>query len=399
MEKRNLLLLLLALAYPLLLPAQDTLDPGAWLQQRRQALGLDRPAGPERTFRASWIDEIELRTETEDFDLAKEEYLFRFSPSTFRIRRAQSRLVELAREEGRLSRSEFAARATRYLLEELFAIRRLQAELPLQRRLQAVYGDERTLISGLLEEGEYDLQDLLQIEAQLQKIELDLHDQEFALQLWAEDGALPQTESLIAIRTIAGQLGTAPLPTGDYRDEELKRARLQTEVELEKAERNRILDFLQVRYNGPHSDLLAERLNVGLGIQLPFSGSSKLKLEELRVEQLQHEQELQQDRTLDSLRLRERLRDLRLLTGRWQQLSGQIEAQTRQWESLRSRGLDVAFDSPELLLFQEEALLKKRLALLELEDEIYRAYLALLDQTGLLITENPVRDLLPLRLG
>ena len=73
---------------------------------------------------------------------------------------------------------------------------------------------------------------------------------------------------------------------------------LDTEIRLEKAEKNRIIDFLQVRYQGPREDLLQERLSVSLGIEIPSSGSRKTKIRELNIEKWKSEQEAQSKRQL-----------------------------------------------------------------------------------------------------
>ncbi len=56
------------------------------------------------------------------------------------------------------------------------------------------------------------------------------------------------------------------------------------ELALEQAEQKQYIDFAQLRYQGPHSDLLQERLSVGIAFQLPNSGNQRLKVRELELE-------------------------------------------------------------------------------------------------------------------
>jgi hypothetical protein len=54
---------------------------------------------------------------------------------------------------------------------------------------------------------------------------------------------------------------------------------------LEASEKKRVFDFLQLKYSGPNSDPFQERVSLGLGFQLSNSGSKKLKMQELKLEQ------------------------------------------------------------------------------------------------------------------
>ena len=66
---------------------------------------------------------------------------------------------------------------------------------------------------------------------------------------------------------------------------------LNQEYLLEVAEKNQIVDFVQIRRSGDPSELLKEKISLSLGIQLPLKGSHKLKIEELEVEQAQNKAE------------------------------------------------------------------------------------------------------------
>jgi hypothetical protein len=63
-----------------------------------------------------------------------------------------------------------------------------------------------------------------------------------------------------------------------------KKQLLRKEIELESSEKKKIIDFVQIKYNGPHSDALQERLSIGLGFQWSNSGNDKLKMQELQIE-------------------------------------------------------------------------------------------------------------------
>lgn len=395
MNKLTILLFFLLLPGAVL-SGQEALPVGGWLDQRLQAL-LPAGANPGAAFRPGWVRELEFRTETEDLELAKQEYLLRFSPSTPRIRRAQARLTGLLRQEIELSRREFRAEVTKYVLEELLEVRRLRAELAVQEQLLTVYRDAATYLRGTLTGERYNVKDLLQAEAAVRELELDIETGREQLQILTGAALPPATEALLPpagleARLIATdwQAVRAALPG----EEALDLAQVEAETELERAEKNRLIDFVQMRYNGPHSDLLTERLNLGLAFDLPTSSGRRLDLEELRVEQLLLEQEITQQRTLDSLQVAARLAGLRTRLGQWRRLSDDLARQTEQLARLLAAGADPAYDSPDLYLFQQEAVLERELEVLEVEAEVYRAYLELLEEAGVLGGERGVEGLM-----
>lgn len=394
---QTVILLFTLLFWNTILAGQDSLGIPEWINSRRQMLGLDDAGLTTDAFRASWIREMEFRTETEDFEPGKQEYLFRFSPSTPRIRRAQSRLIELARQEVTLDQTDFRAEVMKYILDELLEIRNIVASLELQRRLLAVYEDEQQLISKMLAEKAYNIKDLLQIESDIQKITLNIKNNEYQKQLLSDNKMLPATGQLISIAAIAAQLEMVDwefLDGPDQSKDQLDADRLDTEIQLEKAEKNRFIDFIQLRYNGPHTDILGERLALGIGIDLPFSSSKKMKLEELRVEQLALDQEIRHRGKMDSLKVLESLLKLRAQIDKWKLVSENLENQENRLKALSEKGMDIAYDAPDIFLFQQEAILKIRQDRLDLEDDIYKSYFDLLEQTGILWNDGQSQDIL-----
>ncbi len=371
---------------------QEVIDIPEWVSLRMQSLGWNESEMRADGFKASWIREMEFRTETEDFEFPRQEYLLRFSPSTPGIRRAQSQLIELAKEESGVNQMDFRIKLARSVLEELVEIRAVTEELKLQRRLLAVYEDERKLAGNRAAEGEdYDVRALLQTEAGIQDLLLEIKSNEYRLQALAGDGPLPADSQLLPAPAIAEKLESVDWAgqenAGSWKGR-LDRAQLDAEMKLEKAEQNRIIDFVQMRYNGPHTDIFQERINVSLGFDLPHSAGKKMKLEELRVEQLLLEQELRHQKTLDSLKLLSRIKELRARIEEWKLHQEKLDGLRAQWQALRERGIDAAYDAPEAYLFQQEALLKAQLKILGLENDIYRAYFNLLEQSGVLGRER-----------
>jgi hypothetical protein len=386
---RYILLLLFVLIGRHTLAAQDTLAVASWLEQRAGSLRAIATNGGG-DFRPGWIEEIEIRTETDEFDLGRQEYLVRLSPSTPRIRRAQARLIDITRQELNTDQRDFQAAITQYVLEELFEIDRLQKTLALQEQLLAVLQDEQTLISNSVGEKGYNLKDLIQVEDAIAQLQRKVQENRIQLETLVENEALPATGQLLSVPALAARLLLTSWAgsSGPVFSDQLNIAQVEAEVALEQAEQYRFIDFLQFRYNGPHDDLLRERVSVSLGFELPTSASRKLKLEELSVEKLILEQKIAHRRTLDSLQVENSLKMLQKQIGNWRLLTQDIDRQAARLDRLRATGVDAAYQSPDLLLFLQETILKEQLDRLDKAAAVYRSYLELLGDTEVFFQEN-----------
>ena len=369
------------------LVSQDALDIKAWLEIRKGSLESQIRGVANNTFNPSWIRELEFRTETEDFLLDKEEYLLRYRPTMPGVRKAQSRLIDVSRQEWDINTLKFQNDINRYLLDELFRIRKVVQDLAIQQALLELYKDEQKLISRLLLDGQYNTKDLIQVEADLQEISSDIHKNELRVNTLTQNGILPATDQIISIDKLTIQMATnglQQLGRLDDVEDAFEIAKIDAEIGLEKAEEKRIFDYIQLRYNGPHSDLLREKIAVGIGVEIPHSSDQKLRIEELRVEQMILEQVIHQQRMLDSMELAMDIIDLQLLLETWRYEDQAIADQETSLDRFSNRGIDIKFDAPELILYQKERILKSKLAQVNLENDIYEKYLDILEQTVIL---------------
>ena len=76
--------------------AQSTVSIASYLKNRVAELdNLPESTFQNKTFSPSWIDDLEFRTETNRYDIDRQQYTFRVSPNTPKIRTAQSNLYQL----------------------------------------------------------------------------------------------------------------------------------------------------------------------------------------------------------------------------------------------------------------------------------------------------------------
>ena len=166
-----------------------------------------------------------------------------------------------------------------------------------------------------------------------------------------------------------------------------ERELIERETALEKAEKRQFLDFVQVRYNGPHDEVLRERIQLRLALVLPTSGNRNLKLEELRLEQEElareqqvRSQELERRMTEQQQRVRDRI-------GVYRKFVQVKEEELRELRALAQAIAQRRGSDPDLLLKINEDTERIRLEKLERQEEIYDDYLEYLVLSGQLFAE------------
>ncbi|MEM6395097.1 MAG: hypothetical protein AAF741_02030 [Bacteroidota bacterium] len=363
---------------PTWLFSQGRIDADAFLQMQTAAYRAPQKADiPD--YRPPWVDKLEFRTETRDFMFDQQEYLLRLSPVSRRTRAAQSELhrhwlsrpddrVEAVRQE--LSYQWHADWLILYLLEQEQVLLAEEADLLADRQIL-----QDNQLSSLLVEA-----------SQLIK-----HEENISKHRWAtQQNAIQLAQLNDTYRLENRPLSFEGMPTADQIGEWLlnspvaidladpfayEKTLLEKEIALEQAEDQRWLDFVQIRYQGPHEDLLTERIALSMGVNIPTPGQDKIKIEELKIEQAEY---AQRTALAEEARQRRSLTNRRQLT---QALSALQELQSIIGEE--SNRLDRLFDAlsndasqdPGILLDIRQRQLEQRQQLLEQTGAVMEAYL------------------------
>ena len=326
-------------------------------------------------FRAGWVNDAELRTETDEFDPGRQRYAARIQPKSPRVRRAEEALQRVQRERLGEEPADLAARLRAEawdLLAEAVADARLRAAtdslLALRRRLAR-------LSETALADPDAGVDDWLRAAEAVEDLELDR-----ARLIATEPPPLPP-DRFVDVPAIRARLAvlTAAEPALAV-DGEL--AELAAERELELAEARRWIDFVQVDYRSGQ-DLPAETWSVTASVDLPRRRSRIRALDELRVETLAAEQE----------RLARRLRRDRAFAAAAAELSTDLEAlarkravvaeRERRRERLRAALRQNAATDPARLLRLRAADADGRLDLAEDAARVFRDYARLVAELGL----------------
>lgn len=369
------------------LQAQEELGLKDWLVQKEQIISTAfEQSLLDGKFSPSWFEKLELRTETDEFSIPRQEYLFRITPSTPAIRTAQKRLIQLNQADANLYQQELQEEISSLVLDDLIEIHQLKQKASLHEELKLILEDQQTLARRLLQDPDYNPRKLMDIEEDLFKLKLQMFEDQKNLDRLASPLTFPRLKELIRIEEIGKSVSLLLDQKSSYlvdEESQLNQEIIDAEIRLEKAEKNRIIDFLQVRYQGPREDLLQERLSVGLGIEIPSSGSRKTKIRELNIEKWKSEQEAKSKRQLLLIEIEKQAAELLEKINTWEFSQQLLQENILNFQQLEGNSPQAEWKNPELLLFRKAQLVDHKLDMLDLEEGIYESYVELLQKIGL----------------
>lgn len=255
-------------------------------------------------LRFPWIENYEFRTETRDFDFEQQQYTLRVSPSTSKIRKAQKAYADELRNAPDVDGQEIYCDLKLQLHLDWLNLYILNEQKSYISDLLIILNDKKTIYERII--GTYDFDpskvmklqtDRSDMEATLNKIQLE---EEYLLGIYnIQDRELDfsdfiSPESILDFLNNDSNLSTEEFPVDMQSAYET--ALILKEMELESSEEKKWVDFVQLRYRGPHSDAFQERLALGIGFQLSNSGNAKLKMQELQLELEEIETEVERDK-------------------------------------------------------------------------------------------------------
>ena len=402
--------LILFLGLPLFGTSQTLLSSDAVLagaqldlafQLRQQQTGIVRDNSP----RLPLLESIDLRTESDRFELQRQEYLARFSLNGLsRIHQekvVQESTVDLAFTDERIA----LHKALKERYELLLSNYLLEREILLHTSLRQVYRDKITVLDRMValnndadvEESirtEYDSDvteaRLLELEQKYKMARLTLQQQAgLADNNWTLD-----TSNLMAAQELLPKIEKLSLGEPEHPDLAKKSARAAlavSELRLENARSRQMLDFVQFRYADKINDPWNYDVSLGIGIKIPYKGSSRIKSAAFAIEENDNLNEYQLLRTQLNIRIFAAETQLSALAER-QSRAAQKIADTKAWLTPERIRL-MSTDGPLALLRYQELLLKRELLLLNIEQSMYENYLDVLDASGQL-SNQPIQNFL-----
>lgn len=376
--------------------AQQSINTQAFFE-----MGLSKLEQAENLVNASpknlqfpWIEDVQFRTESRDFEWRQQEYTLRVSPSSFKKRKALKNFSNYLHQKPDFEGQEIYCNALSDLYADWLALYLIQDNLLILNNLGGVLEDEQKVYQKMLGALEVDLEKMVRLQTDKSDLSIAAHElqleQQFLFKKYGLENVALDFADLVTVEGIAATLRGSKMKVDVLEEAEFayKKELLAKELELEKAEKRQVVDFMQMRYRGPHDDNLNEKVAVGLGLQFPNSGNQKLKMAELQLEQQELERE-QERKQIEQEKETNQVYDLLLLQlegyGFYQKTTAQERNELQNLSTLIAQ--QEGFN-PLLLLDIEERNLETQMELLKKRESILYDFLDYLEESGKLCKDG-----------
>lgn len=337
-----------------------------------------------------WIEEYQFRTETSDFEFNRQEYTLRVAPSTGKIRNAQKALYQELKNAPDVDGQEIYCDLVLTLHTDWLKLFMLSENKKVLDQLAIVLNDKQTVYERMIGTYDFDPQKLLKLKIEKSDMDIALNkinqERNYFLNKYNIQDQEIDFDSFATIEDISKYLANTTLlaeSQPEFIDLEIehKKQILLKEMALESAEKKKLFDFAQVKYNGPHEDLFRERVSMGIGFKLSNSGNTKLKMQELQIEQEELTREAKRN-------IQERQEQIKILANKLQtdiqvffHFQKTIKEERAQLQELSSKISQKEGTSPLFLLDIEERHLSMKIKSLDRKEDLINDYLKYLYQS------------------
>lgn len=341
------------------------------------------------------LRELEFRTETDEWNLTRQEYLLRSSFNGKKEREKEQAYYDsnksvIEAEKKVEIHDEIVDRYTNWL--NYLLLREKQSII--KKRILLAEDKMAILKTKAALTVDFNLNEYIKTEDQFHDVKRQQLMLEHELQLINATIAqgvpnivfqVIDTSQLIAIERVGevlNQITDTAYIHPDFEERSSQINQLQKEYELEQVQDQQILDFVQLKYAGRDNSDLVQEFSFGMGINIPLKNINQVKLNEILLEVLENEDKLSNDKYYNTLKINQQKLYINLLTEQYQLLEEQ-SANSQSFYSAQTYEKLVASD-PVMLLQIEESLLLREQKKLDLKIEIYTLYINILDNSGLL---------------
>lgn len=347
------------------------------------------------TYDLPWIDGLEIRTSTNDFNLREQEFTARITPNSKAERESQKAYqqsyIKAHQADEQILASEFLEERYRLVVDAYF----LETLIRLKTIYSRVYSDRMKVLKKSVNLSGFNINDLIKADDALKEMQREIVELEEALKFsrgvlsdWTRTkNKLHIVDSFIDISDlmeVARKLRVDPMTHIKLLKWTLNVDQARRKLELSTAENKKVIDFFQARYGTSSKPNFRSDFSLGMGFTIPLKKSQQIKTSELKVEKMVNENSY--------ANIREEL------TESMEHILTQMETQYRIYqlveEQISNSQANFVFQqyksiggAPALTLLQlKESDLKKELELFKVEQNIYNLYIELLVVSGRIST-------------
>ncbi|MCH2080964.1 MAG: hypothetical protein MK226_01175 [Saprospiraceae bacterium] len=352
-----------------------------------------------------YLEKLEFRSETDEFDLGRQEYLFRSSFNSSKMRKFHEQEIAISRQELLIKHDNYVASiisAYHFQTAKWYYI-----EIEKQQLLEEknILEDKKIILQRLMNNSlDIDLEEFLKLENDLQEIRsallrIDHQKATIISQLLGEDFGIDSIQLSApnwlsfgfmhkTLSDLKGQFAQNRL----LFQQQLKVDKAALKEKQEKAESQKIIDFVQIKYAGRDNLEFGNEISLGFGINIPTRSSRRVKQNEARLDMIEEQVELDQLQWELSQELKQLYAHFDLLKKEYNVLQEYIDINERSktYEKYKTiEGIE-----PLSLLSLKESILKNQQKLIKIEKEAVLTYLTIISRLNAFPTNGREANLL-----
>ncbi|HFA50029.1 MAG TPA: hypothetical protein ENJ95_13555 [Bacteroidetes bacterium] len=340
------------------------------------------------------IEKLEFRTETDELDFGRQEYLFRVSLNGKKAQQAQSHLnqnnIHIYENQQMVYQQEELKKKYTDIIDWYY----VDIAIQLLKEKRVLLEDKKTIFEKMMGNATgFDIDDYLKNEEALQTLGRDLmrlehYKMRLVQQLilnkemfselekegWISVSQMQKTISRIKVDLLKNPKYSQQLSNADF---------AKSEYDLKEAESEKIIDFVQLKYAGRDKLDLQRELSLGVGINIPTKATARTKLNKAALEIYDEKYKAR----LLEMGLLEKIEDS------YASFGGLKNDYEFLQKNIKENGLENVLEKymnsgnvhPLTLLRVKESILKNQKLLLKIEQELCLDYLRILELTGQLI--------------
>ena len=341
-------------------------------------------------YKLPWIEELNVRSETRDWKLRKQSYSLRLRPVSLGERRASSQLYNSWQQELVYLKLDEVYDQVADIHELWIDQDFISRQIELKKQILALLSDVEKVNAkqSLIDANKLPL--LMAVKSRIAKINNGIildqkrrYDKLRAISEQAQGDYILEADSIDVKEYIQSAKESLLATNRPYisNSDMLDLQVLRNEMELEKAENNRVLDFVSLEYRGPHDKYLEERVSLGMSFNLPFFNGNQLSIAKIKVEQEQEQykiEKVKQESLAKLTKIRESIFSNVFEYNSYNKLYSEIEAENLQLISNMERQ---AIINPSIKLNHRIQVIENKLSLLKIQESIVKNYLEYLRAT------------------
>ena len=342
------------------------------------------------TYKLPWIEELNVRSETRDWKLRKQSYSLRLRPVSLGERRASSQLYNSWQQELVYLKLDEVYDQVADIHELWIDQDFISRQIELKKQIVALLSDVQKVNAkqSLIDANKLPL--LMAVKSRIAKINNGIvldqkrrYDKLRAISEQAQGDYILEADSIDVKEYIQSAKESLLATNRPYisNSDMLDLQVLRNEMELEKAENNRVLDFVSLEYRGPHDKYLEERVSLGMSFNLPFFNGNQLSIAKIKVEQEQEQykiEKVKQESLAKLTKIKESISSNVYEYDSYNKLYSEIEAENLQLISNMERQ---AIINPSVKLNHRIQVIENKLSLLKIQESIVKNYLEYLRAT------------------